>query len=594
MTLLFETASQSVQSSLDTLLHDDGDASLPGDGVVHSSDNIEVLWRHGRSDYLVVSFGTKNEVANGEFYWLKAVAEKADISVIGFMPRTSSWYPQAEVQGAIQAIGDILRAYKKIIVIGTSMGGYAALKHSARLGATHVLSFAPQYSIDPADVSYFDKRFAVWFQSELHAGMAIREDDVQGTAYVFYDPIYGDDRENVRLIRQAAPAVVEVPLPFTTHFPIMLFRGTQPMVDLFEMCLAGDSHGLATTARRVRRSAAVRIMTVCKAYAKRNPEGAKALFDRRLEQFKPGEILEFHMLVAKEALAAQKLDLAQDMIEALLETAPDDKAALVLAGKIYLAQKNLPKALLNAYKMVDYFPQDASTLNDAALIMVHAGTLDEAEATLKKAVELVPERSGLLGPGILRRLSAVYIRKRQPTEALAPALKAIEMAPGVAAYHAHLSEVWLQLGRFADARHAAKAALALDPDDMNAQTRLAAADRKLEAGPVAVSTPRKAKAKPKSRPDTKVTTMTPVLFFTCADAGYEDFAPLYIASALWSVPKARAEVGLVSADAFARANPDAIRVLHEQFGDRFVYVTCHGKGTARRSCPTRCVSSTNR
>ena len=64
--------------------------------------------------------------------------------------------------------------------------------------------------------------------------------------------------------------------------------------------------------------------------------------------------------------------------------------------------------------------------------------------------------------------------------------------------------------------------------------------------------------------------MTSLLFFTCADAGYEDFAPLYIASVLWSVPDARAEVGLVSADTFAAANPQAIRALHGHVGDRFV------------------------
>ena len=503
MTLLFETASRALEPSSDTCLRDEPDASLPSDGVVYSSDNIEALWRQGRSDYLVVSFGTKNEVANGEFYWLKAVAERADLSVIGFMPRTSSWYPQAEVADAVHAIGAILRAYKKIIVVGTSMGGYAALKHSARLGATHVLSFAPQYSIDPMDVGYFDKRFAVWFQPDLHADMAIREADVLGTAYIFYDPVYGEDRENVRLIRQAAPGIVEVQLPFTTHFPIMLFRGTQPMVDLFDMCLAGDSHRVAMTARRVRRSATVRAVTVCTAYARRNPERAKAIFDQRLVQFKAGEVLDFYLLVAREALAAQKLDFAQSVVEALLETAPDSKAALALGSKIYLAQKNLPKALLGACKMINHLPQDASSLNDAALIMFQAGALDEAEATFKKAMDLVPERSGLLGPGILRRLSAVYIRKRQPTEALAPALKAIEMAPGIAAYRAHLSDVWLQLGRFGKARDAAKAALALDPNDKNAQTRLATAERKLEAEPAQVSPNRIPVAKSKTRSSRK-------------------------------------------------------------------------------------------
>ncbi len=64
--------------------------------------------------------------------------------------------------------------------------------------------------------------------------------------------------------------------------------------------------------------------------------------------------------------------------------------------------------------------------------------------------------------------------------------------------------------------------------------------------------------------------MPSLLFFTCADAGYEDFAPLYIASVLWSVPDTRAEVGLVAADAFMSANPDALHSLHQHFGDRFL------------------------
>ena len=73
---------------------------------------------------------------------------------------------------------------------------------------------------------------------------------------------------------------------------------------------------------------------------------------------------------------------------------------------------------------------------------------------------------------------------------------------------------------------------------------------------------RRAKTQKKAEPG--------LLFYSCADAAYEDFAPLYIASILWSLPEVFVEVGLVSSNAFMQAHGDAIRVLNTYFKDRFL------------------------
>ena len=86
-------------------------------------------------------------------------------------------------------------------------------------------------------------------------------------------------------------------------------------------------------------------------------------------------------------------------------------------------------------------------------------------------------------------------------------------------------------------------------------------------------------------PLTKDIAMTDLLFFTCADAKYEDFTPLYIASNLWSVPDARAEVGLVSAQAYAEANPQAVAALKASFGDRFLLRDVPWQAEGRRILP---------
>lgn len=61
--------------------------------------------------------------------------------------------------------------------------------------------------------------------------------------------------------------------------------------------------------------------------------------------------------------------------------------------------------------------------------------------------------------------------------------------------------------------------------------------------------------------------MLDLTIFTCANRAYEDFTPLFVASALWSNPQAHVEVGLEDAAAF-RATP-AWTLLRDRFGDRF-------------------------
>ena len=58
-------------------------------------------------------------------------------------------------------------------------------------------------------------------------------------------------------------------------------------------------------------------------------------------------------------------------------------------------------------------------------------------------------------------------------------------------------------------------------------------------------------------------TLPDLLFYVCADRLYEDFAPLFIASSLWSVEGAAVEVGLQSVERFVGEN----RALRETCGE---------------------------
>lgn len=57
-----------------------------------------------------------------------------------------------------------------------------------------------------------------------------------------------------------------------------------------------------------------------------------------------------------------------------------------------------------------------------------------------------------------------------------------------------------------------------------------------------------------------------ILFYTCANRPYHDFAPLYACSVLHTVPGARVEFGVEGAFDFEAAHGGAIDVLHQHYG----------------------------
>ena len=102
---------------------------------------------------------------------------------------------------------------------GHSQGGYGALKFSRALNATTAISFGPQFSIDPAVVGDFDRRFISHYSRELNNGSPITTTDLCARNIVVSDPLHHDDRKNVNLIKYLG-GVECIPAPFTGHSTI--------------------------------------------------------------------------------------------------------------------------------------------------------------------------------------------------------------------------------------------------------------------------------------------------------------------------------------------------------------------------------------
>lgn len=116
------------------------------------------------------------------------------------------------------------------------------------------------------------------------------------------------------------------------------------------------------------------------------------------------------------------------------------------------------QALAIADEALAIAPADASLHHIRGSALLGAGLLVEAEAALRRAVELDDTVAAHHGT-----LSRALLRQRRPQEALAAVERAIALRPGTAALHLHRGKVLENMGRSDDARESMREALSLDP-----------------------------------------------------------------------------------------------------------------------------------
>ncbi|MBJ7485255.1 hypothetical protein [Brevundimonas sp.] len=80
------------------------------------------------------------------------------ISAIHVLGRGNDWYQYPEIADALAAVRQGVAGAQRVMTYGSSMGGYAAVRFADAVGATSVLAFSPQYSLDPAKAGH-DRRW---------------------------------------------------------------------------------------------------------------------------------------------------------------------------------------------------------------------------------------------------------------------------------------------------------------------------------------------------------------------------------------------------------------------------------------------------
>ena len=148
------------------------------------TSRLRAFRMRGPTDVLVVTFsnyveGTTARTAFGEHF-----LSGHGIDAVHVVAKDNHWFDVPEMDALIVAIRE-RAGDKRMIVYGSSMGGYAAIRFAARLGAERAVAISPQYALDRRRVP-FEHR---WRGDARRLRLApTRPDAAAPPAIIFFDP----------------------------------------------------------------------------------------------------------------------------------------------------------------------------------------------------------------------------------------------------------------------------------------------------------------------------------------------------------------------------------------------------------------------
>jgi hypothetical protein len=223
------------------------DAAAGADRFLIQGDHAK-LWFEGRSDVLVVSFDNLATIDEGwpRGPWAWKRLEPMGHSVLGVQSHAKDWFRQPTAPQLLRGLEErgFFRRFRRVVLTGASMGGFAALNFAPLIPDSRVLAFSPQSTMNKV-IAPYEKRFPFAVKKSNWEGMPFLDAAAAipyiRRAVVLFDPFVPEDRSHAA--RLAGPNVQLLRAPFTTHeaIRVILKTGTFPL--LINSLVEGDGAG---------------------------------------------------------------------------------------------------------------------------------------------------------------------------------------------------------------------------------------------------------------------------------------------------------------------------------------------------------------
>lgn len=247
--------------------------------IVFDSPHVSLIHNaQNGSGTLIITFGDMLALADGDAAWGEKPVTNGGYDILSFMSKQRDWFPHIRISPALDTARNLAKRYDRVVLYGGSMGGYAALKYSATLGADGVIAFVPQHSIDPVDIT--DKRYNKYFEPDVHIDMALKPSDICGRVLILNDATFPPDEAHMKKIQQASPAVSRLSLWGTEHKATALLASSSYFADLIDH-LAGTT-SRAELVRNARSQMKKRFMyhkLIVRQLEIRRPQTAERLYE---------------------------------------------------------------------------------------------------------------------------------------------------------------------------------------------------------------------------------------------------------------------------------------------------------------------------
>lgn len=196
------------------------------------------------SDILAVTFDNLSSI--GEYDppqpWLRWRVEQAGVSLLGIMASRKDWYRNPDTPALIAALRDagVFSRFRRVVFIGASMGGFAALAYAQMVPGAAVLAFSPQSTLSRT-LAPFEGRYRYaarkwdWADPAFLDAAEVARSGAEVT--VVFDPLVSEDRAHA--LRIAGAGVRHVPVPLMGHRAIRQLKGLGGLQDV----IAGVIHG---------------------------------------------------------------------------------------------------------------------------------------------------------------------------------------------------------------------------------------------------------------------------------------------------------------------------------------------------------------
>ncbi|MBE7211037.1 MAG: hypothetical protein INR65_08455 [Gluconacetobacter diazotrophicus] len=311
--------------------------------LIYSGDVLALHHNPGDTPFLLVTFmGAFAEHSATTTYQMREIVEKEGIACAGVTNRVRNMYVHPEIEAVIERIRALRRPDQKVIVLGQSLGGFAAIKYADRLGADQVIAFSPIFSLDETDLGLSEHqtyelailRGAIRFHRVpleiVKPGMRPGPEDCSAPLLITYDIGNANDSFAAARYAEVLPTAHMVRIKNMGHATFNRLEEGQShfLPDLLKHLAAGDQAAAARMLLRLSRNSEAALVELMIRLARwrpetvagalRTPRARTVLKDetRRHHQYNDILVYEFIRRGRLEAAVSHLRGLHQDLFRA--------------------------------------------------------------------------------------------------------------------------------------------------------------------------------------------------------------------------------------------------------------------------------------